>query len=104
MDSDFLGPVNIGSEEMISINNLAKMAIGISGKNLSINNLDGDDFISKYGYKCPMGVRGRKSDNKLYKDKIGWEVSQPLKVGMRITFEWINKQCKYKLEKSEKRK
>jgi len=96
MDSDFLGPVNIGSEEMISINNLAQMAIDLSGKNLNIDNLDGEDFILKYGYKCPMGVRGRKSDNKLYKDEIGWEVSQPLKVGMEVTFEWINKKIKYR--------
>lgn len=60
MKSDFLGPVNIGSEEMISINDLAQMAIDISQKNLKIKNLDGEEFISKYGFRCPVGVRGRK--------------------------------------------
>ena len=92
MDSDFLGPVNIGSEEMVTINQLAQMAIDISGKNISINNLGGDDFFQKYGFKCPTGVRGRNSDNKLYKEKIGWEVNQPLVVGLEKTFEWINEQ------------
>ena len=81
MDSDFTGPVNIGSEEMISINNFAQMAIDISGKNLKIKNIPG-----------PLGVRGRNSDNKLYFEKIGWQVSQPLRDGMEKTFEWINKQ------------
>jgi len=92
MVSDFTGPVNIGSEEMISINGLAQMAIDISGKNVGINNLGGQDFIDKYGFACPTGVRGRNSDNKLYREKIGWEVSLPLKAGMKKTFEWINKQ------------
>jgi nucleoside-diphosphate-sugar epimerase len=92
MDSDFTGPVNIGSEEMISINGLAQMAIDISGKNVGINNLGGQDFIDKYGFACPTGVRGRNSDNKLYREKIGWEVSMPLIEGMQKTFEWINKQ------------
>ncbi len=91
MNSDFLGPVNIGSEEMVSINELAKIAINISKKNISINNLDGKDFVDKYGFNCPVGVRGRNSDNKLYKEKIGWEVKQPLKIGMQETFKWINK-------------
>ena len=91
MNSDFLGPVNIGSEEMVSINELAKIAINISKKNISINNLDGKDFVDKYGFNCPIGVRGRNSDNKLYKEKIGWEVKQPLKIGMQETFKWINK-------------
>ena len=91
MNSDFLGPVNIGSEEMVSINELAKIAINISKKNISINNLDGKDFVDKYGFNCPVGVRGRNSDNKLYKEKIGWEVKQPLKIGMLETFKWINK-------------
>jgi len=79
--NNFLGPVNIGSEEMIAINDLAKMAIQLSGKNITIKNIDG-----------PTGVRGRNSDNKLYKDKMGWEVSIPLVDGMTKTFEWINKQ------------
>jgi len=94
MQSDFAGPVNIGSEEMISINNFAQMAIDISGKNLSIHNIDGKEFEEKYGHKCPIGVNGRNSDNKLYKEKVGWVVSQPLIDGMRETFKWINEQVK----------
>jgi GDP-D-mannose 3',5'-epimerase len=92
MKSDFIGPVNIGSEEMVTINQLAEMAIKISGKAIKINNLGGQDFIDKYGFTCPTGVRGRNSDNKLYRKKIGWEVSQPLIEGMTKTFEWINNQ------------
>ncbi len=92
MDSDFSGPVNIGSEEMISINGLAQMAIDISGKNVGINNLGGQDFIDKYGFACPTGVRGRNSDNKLYREKIGWEVSLPLVEGMKKTYAWISEQ------------
>jgi nucleoside-diphosphate-sugar epimerase len=91
---EFVGPVNIGSEEMVTINELAQMAIDISGKNVKINNLDGQDFIDKYGFPCPMGVRGRNSDNKLFKEKIGWEPTQPLYEGMKKTYEWINKQTK----------
>lgn len=79
MESDFAGPVNIGSEEMISINDFAKMAIELSGKNLTINNIPG-----------PTGVRGRNSDNDLLKAKLGWSPSQPLKVGMEKTFKWIS--------------
>jgi nucleoside-diphosphate-sugar epimerase len=92
MDSDFTGPVNIGSEEMVTINQLAKMAIEISGKNITIKNLDGDEFLSKYGFKCPVGVRGRNSDNKLYREKIGWESKLKLKEGMEKTYDWINQQ------------
>lgn len=92
MSSDFTGPVNIGSEEMVSINELATMAINISGKKLNLKNIDGDEFIKKYGHKCPLGVKGRNSDNKLYKEKIGWEVSQPLEVGLRKTYQWIKSQ------------
>jgi len=92
MESDFIGPVNIGSEEMVSINQLAQMVIDISGKKVSIENISGKEFINKYGFKCPTGVRGRNSDNKLYKEKVGWEVSQPLIDGIRKTFEWINAQ------------
>jgi GDP-D-mannose 3',5'-epimerase len=92
MNSDFIGPVNIGSEEMVTINQLAEMAIKISGKSIEINNLSGQDFIDKYGFKCPTGVRGRNSDNKLYREKVGWEVSLPLKEGMIKTFNWINEQ------------
>ena len=78
MDSDFEGPVNIGSEEMIAINKFAEMAIDISGKNLTIKNIDG-----------PEGVRGRNSDNALFEQKIGWAPSQPLRVGMEKTYSWI---------------
>ena len=92
MRSAFVGPVNIGSEEMLSINDFAKMAITVSGKNLDIYNIDGQDFIDKYGHKCPIGVNGRNSDNTLYFKKLGWKVSQPLIEGMKKTYEWINKQ------------
>ena len=86
MDSDFSGPVNIGSEEMISINDFAKMVIDISGKNISIKNIPG-----------PTGVRGRNSDNKLIREKLGWEPSLPLRRGMEITYKWINQQVQQKV-------
>jgi len=92
MRSNFTGPVNIGSEEMISINDLAKMAIDISVKSLNVSNIDGEDFIKKYGHKCPLGVNGRKSDNTLFKEKIGWTVSQPLIEGLKLTYKWIKTQ------------
>lgn len=91
---EFEGPVNIGSEEMVTINQLAEMAIQLSGKKIKINNIEGKDFFDKYGFSCPIGVQGRNSDNKLYKEKIGWEVSIPLIEGMTTTFEWINEQVK----------
>lgn len=81
VDSDFEGPVNIGSEEMISINNLAKLIIEISGKNVSVNNIPG-----------PTGVRGRNSDNALIKQKLGWEPSAPLRQGLEKTYAWISQQ------------
>ena len=89
MKSEFSGPVNIGSEEMISINDFAKMIIEISGKNLAIDNIQGERFETKYGHKCPVGVNGRNSDNRLYEDKIGWVVSQPLIKGVEKTYAWI---------------
>ena len=79
MDSDFSGPVNIGSEEMISINDLANMVISISNKSLEIRNIAG-----------PIGVRGRKSDNTLFRDKMGWESSEPLVNGIEKTYHWIS--------------
>jgi len=79
--SNFEGPVNIGSEEMISINDFADMIIGISGKNIKIKNIPG-----------PLGVRGRNSDNKLIKEKLGWAPSRSLKIGIEKTFEWIKNQ------------
>jgi len=92
MSSDFKDPVNIGSEEMVSINQLAKMAISISGKHIHIHNIYGDEFKQKYGFNCPLGVRGRNSDNKLYREKLKWEVSQPLFTGLEKTYKWINTQ------------
>lgn len=92
MNSNFTGPVNIGSEEMVSINELAMLAINISGKRLSLKNIHGDEFVKKYGFKCPLGVKGRNSDNKLFREKIGWEVNQPLEVGLRKTYQWIKSQ------------
>lgn len=92
MESNFSGPVNIGSEEMVTINQLASMAIAISGKEIDIKNIEGQEFFEKYGFKCPLGVKGRNSDNKLYKEKIGSDVAYPLDKGIQQTFEWVNKQ------------
>lgn len=88
----FQGPVNIGSEEMVTINELAQMAIDISRNSIKIKNLDGKEFIDKYGFKCPLGVQGRNSHNKLYRENIGWESKATLKEGMEKTFKWINQQ------------
>ena len=60
MESNFTEPINIGSEEMVSINQLAQIAIDLSQKNITINNLEGEAFQKKYGHEVPMGVRGRK--------------------------------------------
>lgn len=92
MQSDFLGPVNVGSEEMVTINQLAQMAIEISGKPLTVENIYGDEFYKKYGFQCPIGVRGRNSNNKLFKEMIQWEVSEPLHIGMKKTYSWIARQ------------
>jgi len=85
MVSDFQGPVNVGSEEMISINDFAQMVIDISGKNLTIKNIPG-----------PEGVRGRNSDNDLIDEKLKWKPNQLLKIGMDKTFAWVNAQVKNK--------
>ena len=90
----FLGPVNIGSEEMVTINELAEIAIELSGNDLSIKNIDGQEFIDKYGFPCPLGVNGRNSHNKLYRENLGWESKATLKEGMAKTFKWIKKQIK----------
>ena len=82
MNSDFTGPVNVGSEEMIAINDLVKMVADISKKSISIKNIPG-----------PTGVRGRNSDNKLIREKLNWAPSQLLIDGMTKTYEWINKQA-----------
>ena len=92
MKSNFTEPVNIGSEEMISINDFAKMAIDISGKDIKINNLYGKEFEDKYGYPTPLGVKGRNSDNQLFRENIGWETNQSLRVGMEKTYNWIKEQ------------
>lgn len=81
MRSDCTKVVNIGSEEMISINDLAKMVIRISGKNLAINNIPG-----------PTGVKGRNSHNQLIEQELGWKPSAPLEQGMTILYNWINEQ------------
>ena len=98
IESDFTGPVNIGSEEMISINDFAKMIIEISGKDVGIYNIDGEDFKKKYGFKCPIGVNGRNSDNTLYEKEIGWKVSEPLDSGIRRTYDWILEQVEEEKE------
>jgi nucleoside-diphosphate-sugar epimerase len=77
----FKGPVNIGSEEMITINDLASMVIDISEKNIAIKNIEG-----------PTGVRGRNSNNDLFKQKMGWAPSQPLYKGIQKTYIWIKEQ------------
>tara|TARA_B100001146_G_scaffold5612_3_gene4992 strand:- start:25772 stop:26764 length:993 start_codon:yes stop_codon:yes gene_type:complete len=94
MKSDFTDPVNIGSEEMVQINELAQIAIDLSEKDIKINNLQGEAFEEKYGFPVPEGVRGRNSDNKLFKENIGWEPNYPLDRGMKHTFEWIKNQTK----------
>jgi nucleoside-diphosphate-sugar epimerase len=81
MDSDFSGPVNIGSEEMVSINNFAKSIVKLSGKDISIKNIDG-----------PTGVRGRNSDNRLIFEKLNWKPSDSLMNGIKKTYDWIEKQ------------
>ena len=91
MESEFTEPVNIGSEEMVSMNELAQLVINISRKDVKIINIDGDEFFNKYGFKCPTGVRGRNSDNKLYKEKVGWESTLTLKEGIEKTYNWIDK-------------
>jgi len=81
MESDFLGPVNIGSDELISIKNLARMAMEIAGKELHIKHISG-----------PTGVRGRSSDNTLIEEKLGWRPTTKLIDGMRVTYQWIAEQ------------
>ncbi|MEX0769237.1 MAG: NAD-dependent epimerase/dehydratase family protein [Balneolaceae bacterium] len=81
MESDFSGPVNIGSAEMISIQDFTKLVIDISGKELSIANIEG-----------PTGVAGRNSDNALIKEKLGWAPSIPLRKGVEKTYNWIEEQ------------
>lgn len=88
----FSGPVNIGSEEMVTINELAEIAIKISKKNISIKNITGDEFLQKYGYSCPIGVKGRNSNNRLYREKMGYDITYSLEKGITKTYEWIKSQ------------
>jgi nucleoside-diphosphate-sugar epimerase len=81
MDSGFSGPVNVGSEEMVTINHLAEIIMGIAGKQLRIKHIPG-----------PLGVRGRNSDNKLIREKLGWEPKTPLRDGLAQTYAWIAQQ------------
>lgn len=81
MASDFTEPVNIGSDEMVSINQLAEMVMKIADKKLKIKHIDG-----------PLGVRGRSSDNKLIEEKLGWAPHTKLEDGIRETYAWIEKQ------------
>lgn len=81
MRSSFTGPVNIGSDELISINDLAKMVISFSNKKLEIKNING-----------PVGVQGRNSDNNLIEQKLNWKPTQPLVQGMKKTYSWISTQ------------
>ncbi len=78
MRSNFIGPVNIGSDEMISINNLLAMVAKVSGKKIKRKNITG-----------PLGVRGRNSDNRLIASKLEWRPSQKLETGVAKTYEWI---------------
>jgi nucleoside-diphosphate-sugar epimerase len=89
MESDFIGPVNIGSEEMVTINQLVDTAAKVAGKNVEKEHI----------LDAPLGVRGRNSNNELIRDKLGWNYSQTLEEGIRKTYEWIsqqisNKNCK----------
>ncbi len=83
MRSDWTGPVNIGSEEMVTIDQLAEMIMDIAGKKLKIIHVPG-----------PEGVRGRNSDNRLVFQRLGWKLSKPLKEGLVITYNWIAHQVK----------
>lgn len=83
MRSNNFGPVNIGSEEMVSINQLAEMIMKIAGKNVSLKHIPG-----------PLGVRGRNSDNNLIQKMLAWKPSQPLEEGLKVTYNWINKEIK----------
>jgi len=79
--SAFEGPVNIGSEEMVTINQLVEIVADIAGKKIIKNHIPG-----------PLGVRGRNSDNRLIQERLGWAPSQPLRTGLERTYEWIERQ------------
>lgn len=84
--SEFEGPVNIGSEEMVTINQLVGLVADIAGKTIHIDHVPG-----------PLGVRGRNSDNRLICEKLGWAPSQPLIVGLETTYAWIERQVRRNL-------
>ena len=84
MDSDFIGPVNIGSEEMVRINDLVEIASKVAGKPVS----------RRHKLDAPLGVRGRNSNNDLIREKLGWDYEQTLEEGIRKTYEWILEQIK----------
>ena len=86
MDSDFIGPVNIGSEEMVTINQLVDTAAKVAGKTIHKNHIDG-----------PLGVRGRNSNNDLVREKLGWDYSMTLEDGIAKTYEWISSRMKLKV-------
>jgi nucleoside-diphosphate-sugar epimerase len=83
MDSDFMGPVNIGSEEMVTINQLVDTAAKVADKEVQKIHIDG-----------PLGVRGRNSNNDLIREKLGWDYSQTLEEGIAKTYAWIEEQIK----------
>jgi GDP-D-mannose 3', 5'-epimerase len=83
MRSDFDGPVNIGSEEMVTINQLVAVAMDIAGKRLRLRHIDG-----------PLGVRGRNSQNDLIRERLRWAPSQSLRIGIERTYAWINAQLR----------
>ena len=85
MDSDFSGPVNIGSDEMVTVNQLAETIMEIAGKKLKINHISGS-----------LGVRGRNSNNNLIYEKLDWKPTSPLENGLKKTYEWIDEQVKIK--------
>jgi nucleoside-diphosphate-sugar epimerase len=85
VNSDQTGPFNLGSEEMVSINQLAEIVSQAAGKKINLNHIPG-----------PLGVRGRNSDNNLIKEKLGYDPQYPLKKGIAKTFEWINEQVNIK--------
>lgn len=90
MESKFQGPVNIGSQEMVTINQLAEMAMRIAGKKLNIRHVPG-----------PLGVRGRNSDNRLITKELGWAPSAPLEQGLGSTYQWIEEQVNVAARKAD---
>ena len=86
MDSDFLGPVNIGSEEMVTINELLKITAKVAGAAVS----------KRHKLDAPLGVRGRNSNNDLVREKLGWDYEQTLEEGIAKTYAWIEQQVNSK--------